>query len=288
VRTPKLEPAEYLIVLRNPDGALSLPARFVVSTTGGYRPPTAAGEQWRISQRPYGSYSHWGRSVHAYDFAPLGGQYVVAMRGGTVLAHDLGLGQTPGLRIFGNYITIRHGDGEYSHYAHLRTGSFRVTTGQQVEAGQILAEVGNSGYSFGRHVHVHVTRSESISAMSVPFQFDDRPTTTVASAVRPAPAPAPTRPRWTGQATFAEWWTHLLTVPSGARRLRVQLGWADRGNEFDLYVISPSGTTYRPEQTAVEVARPEAGAWRVSVQAVRDGGSGGSFWVEPEVTPGRQ
>ncbi len=283
VRTPKLQPAEYLVVLRNPDGTQSLPARFVVSTAGGYRPPTAAGEQWRVSQRPYGSYSHWGRTIHAYDFAPVGGHYVAAMRGGTVLAHDLGLGQTPYQRTFGNYITIRHDDGEYSHYAHLRTGTFRVATGQHVEAGQVLAEVGNSGYSFGRHVHVQVTRSESIAAQSVPFQFDDRPRAEVAAS--PAPRQAPHGSRWAGNAAFAEWWTHLLSVPRGARKLSVKLGWEERGNDFELYVVSPSGQTYKPEGEAVEVSRPEAGPWRVSVQAVREGGA---FWVEPQVTPARQ
>ena len=171
---PALSAAEYLVILRNPDGRLSPPARFVISR-GGYRLPTREGQAWMLTQGPYGSFSHWGRSLHAYDIAPLSGTCVVAMRGGVVSAYDLGYGQTPQLRIFGNYITIAHEDGEFSHYAHLRSGSFRVRTGQVVEQGQALATVGTSGYSFGTHVHVHVTRAHWISTPSIPFQFEDAP-----------------------------------------------------------------------------------------------------------------
>ena len=174
VRLPALGAAEYLVILRNPDGKLSAPARFVISR-GGYRLPTPAGEAWMLTQGPYGSFSHWGRSQHAYDIAPMSGACVVAMRGGVVSAYDLGYGQTPNLRIFGNYITITHENGEFSHYAHLRAGSFRVRTGQTVERGQALATAGTSGYSFGTHLHVHVTKEHWISTPSIPFQFEDLP-----------------------------------------------------------------------------------------------------------------
>ena len=53
--------------------------------------------------------------------------------------------------------------------------------------GDILAEAGNSGYSFGRHVHVHLTRSPSIAAPSVPLRFEDDPG---APAMTAAPRPA--------------------------------------------------------------------------------------------------
>ncbi|MBI5083558.1 MAG: M23 family metallopeptidase [Acidobacteria bacterium] len=277
VKPPPLAPAEYLVILRNPDGTQSAPARFVISSQAGYQMPSAAGERWRVSQGPYGSYSHWGRALHAYDIAPVDGRLVTAMRPGTVSAFDLGLGQTPRQRIFGNYITLKHEDGEYSHYAHLRTGSFRVRTGDRVEAGQVLAEVGNSGYSFGRHVHVHVTKGFSISAQSVPFVFDQ--SGTVLSQNKP-PKPSP---RWTGEVGFAEWWTRLLEIPRGTSALDVQLGWESQGSDFDLYLVSPSGRTYREESERVHVNVPEAGQWRVSVQAVRSNPGGQQFWVSPQV-----
>lgn len=289
VKAPKLEPGEYLVILRNPDGEQSAPARFVIATGAGYRMPVLAGERWRISQRPYGTYSHWGRALHAFDIAPVDGRWVTAMRGGIVAAHDLGLGQTPGRRIFGNYITIDHGDGEYSHYAHLKARSFLVRTGQRVEAGQPLAEVGNSGYSFGRHVHVQVTRAPSIAAQSVPFQFVEAPAVLTMNAGRPVhPVKQAHAVRWQGEAGFAQWWTRLLAVPPGARRLAVTLDWEEQLNDYDLYLVSPSGRTYRAEDRRFRLDSPEAGQWRVSVQAVKLGREGARFWVEPEITPVRQ
>ena len=239
--------------------------------------------RWRISQRPYGSYSHFGRSLHAYDIAPLDARWVAAMRAGTVFAHDLGLGQTPGRRIFGNYITMRHDDGEYSHYAHLRAGSFRVRTGERVDAGQPLAEVGNSGYSFGRHVHVHVTRSASISAQSVPFRFNETHLPALVSRQIEKARPERKADRWTGQLGFAQWWSHLLTVPRGARSLEVKLGWESQESGFDLYLVSPSGRNYRHDGQTVRVDAPEAGQWRVAVQAIQGQGSALAFWVEPQI-----
>ena len=317
VRLPALSAAEYLVILRNSDGKLSPPARFVVSR-GGYRLPTRAGEPWILTQGPYGSFSHWGRSLHAYDIAPAGGSCVVAMRGGIVSAYDLGYGQTPNLRIFGNYITITHDNGEYSHYAHLRTGTFRVRSGQVVEQGQALATVGTSGYSFGNHVHVHVTRAHWISTNSIPFQFEDpsaaarpgfRGTFTSGNtsqygscssgAVPPAqfsrstitqrraPAVAPT---WTGQVAIADWWTQTTTVSRGARAFDIKITWDGNAYDLDLHLVSPSGrhfspwddtTGYAPGSLgkAFRIPNPEPGIWRVSVQGTRGAGEAIPFRV---------
>lgn len=283
VNPGRLDPGEYLVILRNPDGAESLPARFVISSRQPYRKPFPDAETWQVTQRPYGSFSHFGRALHAWDFAPAQGRFVAAMRAGTVIAHDLGLGQTPGLRSFGNYITIRHDDGTFAHYAHLKTGTFRVRTGQRVEAGQVLAEVGNSGYSFGRHVHVHVTRHPSISAPSVPFAFG-APLPPAAIESAEARGGAPGRPRWTGEARFSEWWSQLLSVPKGARQLVVRLGWDDPTSEFDLYLVNPSGEWTRAEGREITVPGPQPGTWRVSVQNIK---GGAAFWLEPEITPAR-
>ncbi len=270
-----LEPGEYLVVLRNPNGDESPPARFVVASADAYRKPFPEGETWRVTQRPYGAFSHYGRALHAWDFAPEGGRYVTAMRGGVVLARDLRLGQTPDQPLFGNYVTIDHGDGTYAHYAHLRSGTFRVRTGQRVEAGQILAEAGNSGYSFGRHVHVHVTRAPSIAAPSVPFRFRD-------GASGPVLATAPARRRqWEGTAAFAQWWTRPIRVPDNAGRLAVRLECSDSGAELELWLVTPGGGWIRAGGARAEVARPQPGVWRVAVQSVR---GEAAFRVEPEIT----
>ena len=58
VRLPALAAAEYLVILRNADGRLSAPARFVISRSGYYRLPTPSGQAWMLTQGPYGSFSH--------------------------------------------------------------------------------------------------------------------------------------------------------------------------------------------------------------------------------------
>src|SRR5688572_29374937 len=179
VRLPELPVAEYLVIVKNPDGRESPPARFLVSSPADYKLPTPEGVPWTITQGPYGGFSHYGRSRHAWDIAPKAGACLVAMRAGTAFTFDLRLGQTPGRRIFGNYITVQHDDGEFSHYGHLQTGTFRVKNGQRVAQGQPLATAGNSGYTVGQggghHVHVHVTKAFSISSPSIPFRFGDLP-----------------------------------------------------------------------------------------------------------------
>jgi len=55
--------------------------------------------------------------------------------------------------IFGNYIVIDHGNGEFSLFAHLEHGSFKVKLGQTVKQGVQLAEIGFSGDADFIHTH---------------------------------------------------------------------------------------------------------------------------------------
>lgn len=60
---------------------------------------------------------------------------------------------------FGWVIVVRHTiDGQTvdTVYGHSNIGTFRVTKGQPVAAGQVLAEVGNEGQSTGPHLHFEV------------------------------------------------------------------------------------------------------------------------------------
>ncbi|HLJ50615.1 MAG TPA: peptidoglycan DD-metalloendopeptidase family protein [Bryobacteraceae bacterium] len=303
-----LDPAEYLVIVRNPGNVLSAPMPFVVSTSG-YKLPTVAGEPWVITQAPYGAFSHWGRTLHAYDIAPRGGRCIVAMKAGTAHVHDVGARQDHLHRTFGNYVTIDHGDGEYSHYAHLATGTFVVSEGQHVEQGQALAIVGNSGYTLGEgggyHVHVQVTHAPAISSPSVPFQFEElngtpRGQLTVAStnasplcdcsrrqpfvagaAAAPLPAAHPEPPKqFNGALSVGMWWNDAIEVPRRAQTLDAVLTWEAPESDLDLHLVSPSGHHYgwyadttgysgRIKPQRFQIPHPEPGVWRVSVQAVR-------------------
>ncbi len=53
---------------------------------------------------------------------------------------------------FGNHVAIDHGS--YTvYYAHMRTGSVRVSPGERVTCGQVIGQIGSSGCTTGAHTH---------------------------------------------------------------------------------------------------------------------------------------
>ena len=55
---------------------------------------------------------------------------------------------------FGNYVVLRHKYGFYTKYAHLQ--KVTVTRGQDVQQGEVIGTMGNTGLSTGPHVHYEV------------------------------------------------------------------------------------------------------------------------------------
>jgi murein DD-endopeptidase MepM/ murein hydrolase activator NlpD len=73
----------------------------------------------------------------------------------------------------GNFVTVDHGGGRFALYAHLQPGSVRVRPGEQVQRGQVLGLVGNTGNSDQAHLHFHVTDGPSnLAANGLPYVFD--------------------------------------------------------------------------------------------------------------------
>ncbi len=83
---------------------------------------------------------------HGIDYAIAQGTELFAVSSGTVVFAGY---SSDG---YGNCVKIKHDDGYISIYAH-GNGTFHVTTGDHVEAGQGIMQSGNSGSSSGAHLH---------------------------------------------------------------------------------------------------------------------------------------
>lgn len=55
---------------------------------------------------------------------------------------------------YGNMVTISHGNGTETRYAHLASAS--VSSGQKISAGQVVGNIGSTGYATGPHLHFEV------------------------------------------------------------------------------------------------------------------------------------
>lgn len=91
--------------------------------------------------------------------------YVVAHSDGTVVGVVSNCNRNTsktGERIYGNYIKIKHENGMFTFYAHLKYGSVAVSLNQRVTKGQVLGYMGNTGYSFGAHLHFEVRNANNV------------------------------------------------------------------------------------------------------------------------------
>ncbi|NOX42130.1 MAG: M23 family metallopeptidase [Gammaproteobacteria bacterium] len=73
--------------------------------------------------------------------------------------------------LLGNYIILKS-ESCYAFFAHARTGSIRVKSGDSVCMGQQLAEVGHTGNSTAPHLHFHLMDSPVLAtAKGIPCCF---------------------------------------------------------------------------------------------------------------------
>ena len=91
-----------------------------------------------------------GRSHHWRSQFPQGTPILAAADGTVTVAN--GLDSWGGS--YGYYIQIDHGGGLETLYAHC--SAICVTTGQQVQAGQVIGYVGHTGRATGSHLHFEV------------------------------------------------------------------------------------------------------------------------------------
>jgi len=73
---------------------------------------------------------------------------------------------------YGNFVVIDHGYGEFSFFAHMKTGSVRVKAGDHVVAGQKLGELGFAGDAFAPHLHyMLIDNADVLKAEGLPSYF---------------------------------------------------------------------------------------------------------------------
>ena len=75
------------------------------------------------------------------------------------------------LALFGNYVVIDHGNGEFSLLAHMQRGSLTVRKGDRVRQGQQVGRVGFSGSVYTVHTHYQLQRGPEYDADGLPSTF---------------------------------------------------------------------------------------------------------------------
>ncbi len=115
-----------------PAGKLFWPTNGKISSGFGYRTSRTTGR----------TRFHQGVDI----YAPLGTP-VIAADSGQVLKAEYHGG-------YGLAILVYHGGGVATYYAHL--SAINVNVGQYVQAGQIIGQVGNTGFTTGYHLHFEV------------------------------------------------------------------------------------------------------------------------------------
>jgi len=97
----------------------------------------------------------WSAAGHnGTDYGVPDGSPIYAVADGKVSTDSVG----SGARSYGHYVTIDHGNGYKTLYAHLDPSSADVHPGDVVKAGQVIGKSGHSGHVTGPHLHFEVLK----------------------------------------------------------------------------------------------------------------------------------
>jgi murein DD-endopeptidase MepM/ murein hydrolase activator NlpD len=138
------------------------------------RMPFAFGTVALCQQPPHGAVplSHgYANTLEAIDFSVPGEAGVQVLAAADGLVRNVSLGATAGSRSpgggFGNHVTVEHGSGYVTLYAHLR--DVAVTPGQAVWPGSVLGTTGDTGLAGNVHLHFSLHKAEpSLGADAIP------------------------------------------------------------------------------------------------------------------------
>ena len=77
---------------------------------------------------------------------------------------------------YGNCVKIKHNNGYYTLYAHLKSVSVKLN--QEVKTGEIIGYMGNTGNSYGAHLHFEVRNAKDKRIDPTPYLDTDLPNST--------------------------------------------------------------------------------------------------------------
>ena len=145
---------------------------------------SADGFIWPVSSKykrisTYFGYDAWRNGQHrgldiVGSTSSIAGTEIRAVQSGTVITVYTGCPHNYGKQYscgcgggYGNYIIIDHGGGISTMYAHCQ--KVNVTKGQQVKQGDVIGNVGTTGWSTGYHLHFEVR----VNGVAVnPFNYE--------------------------------------------------------------------------------------------------------------------
>ena len=140
-----------------------------------YSLPYRKGESHLLVQAYQSRFSH--KNEFALDFRMHKGSKVCAARSGVVVEvkEDSRRGGLKAKFLSeGNHVIIRHDDGTYGNYWHLRHNGVLVQVGDSVVQGQLIALSGNTGYTAFPHLHFEVTTEFTAGRNQIPTRFHTR------------------------------------------------------------------------------------------------------------------
>ena len=121
-------------------------------------------DKLRVTSK-YGKREYTYRGKRVKDFHNgidlVGGTEIVATADGEVVST-----RNEGKQ-YGNgcYVRIKHSNGLYTLYYHLKSGSVTVKKGQKVTKGKVIGIIGKTGKATGVHLHYQIDKGSSASAI---------------------------------------------------------------------------------------------------------------------------
>jgi len=124
------------------------------------------GQDWDCQSFTYTNHRGSDYGVGSWAGMAAGQDVVAAADGVVTVAHDgeddqCSTGDCPGGGGYGNHVYVQHPDGKVTRYAHFKQWSVAVAVNDAVSCGDLLGEVGSSGYSTGPHLHFEVRNASS-------------------------------------------------------------------------------------------------------------------------------